>query len=284
MSLGVSLPSQTTLAALAEQFEVFLLDQFGVLHDGLRPYEGAVAALEFLQAQGKQVALISNSGKRAEVNLQRMETLGFARDLFQQVVTSGEVAHSLFQQELSSLGLRPGARYYAIARDPDRSALAGTSLQEVSSVNEAEVILLLGSEADRETLDTTLDELRPAWERALPCVCLNPDKWMLTASGLVPGSGAIADRYAEQGGSVFWIGKPYPQIYEFAQRLLKFERSDAVAIGDSIEHDVAGAVRFGCSGVLVRSGILHAASPEELKALMEEHQAQPRFVLERFAP
>ncbi len=276
---GVTL---TTVAQLAEAFDVFLLDQFGVLHNGQEPYPGALDALERLQAAGKQVILLSNSGKRAEVNQVRMERLGFSRDLFQRLVTSGEVAHALFQEQLTSLGLQEGARCFIISRDTDRSALDGTSLQEVPSAEEADVVILMGSEADREAVEVTLKRLQPALDRNLPCVCLNPDKWMLTPSGLCAGSGTFAEHYETQGGAVLWIGKPYPEIYHFAQQHGGFSQDEAVAIGDSIEHDIAGATRFGCAGALVRSGILVDATPDELEQLMTEHQARPQFELPTF--
>ncbi len=271
-----------TVAGLAEQFEVFLLDQFGVLHNGQEPYPGAIDALERLQHAGKRVILLSNSGKRAEVNQVRMERLGFGRELFQRLVTSGEVAHALFQDQLDSLELEEGARCLVLSRDTDRSALNGTSLQEVATAEEAEVVILMGSEADREAVEVTMKRLQPALDRELPCVCLNPDKWMLTPSGLCAGSGTFAERYEALGGTVLWIGKPYPEIYRFAQQHEPFSLENGVAVGDSIEHDIAGAVRFGCAGALVRSGILVEATPEELEQLIAEHQARPHFELPTF--
>ena len=53
---------------LAERFDVFILDQFGVLHDGVAPYSGAVETLVRLQELGKRTLLLSNSGKRSAPN------------------------------------------------------------------------------------------------------------------------------------------------------------------------------------------------------------------------
>ena len=46
-----------------------------------------------------------------------------------------------------------------------------------------------------------------------PAICCNPDKLMLTSSGLLPAPGAIAALYEGKGGKVTWIGKPYRDIY-----------------------------------------------------------------------
>ena len=80
------------LGAIAQSFDLFLIDQFGVLHDGHRPYDGAVDCLKRLKAAGKTVVLLSNSGKRASANVARLEQFGFPRSAFDHVVTSGEVA------------------------------------------------------------------------------------------------------------------------------------------------------------------------------------------------
>ena len=80
------------LSALVEHFDLFMIDQFGVLHDGTAPYDGTIDCLEKLKANGKGVILLSNSGKRAVDNISRLANLGFSRELFDDVVTSGGVA------------------------------------------------------------------------------------------------------------------------------------------------------------------------------------------------
>lgn len=62
---------------LADRFEIFILDQFGVLHDGTAPYPGAVETLVKLKQAGKRTLLLSNSGKRSAPNEARLERLGF---------------------------------------------------------------------------------------------------------------------------------------------------------------------------------------------------------------
>ena len=274
---------ETTVAHLAEQFTTFLLDQYGVLHNGQEVYPGTLDALQQLQEAGKTVILLSNSGKRAENNYHRMEKLGLGRELFQAVVTSGEVGHYLFTQGLAKLGLSEDANCWVISRDEDRSPLQGSTLVEVDEPGSAEIVILSGSRGDSESWDLCVQRLQPALERKLPCVCLNPDKWMLTPSGLAYGAGTIADYYEAQGGKVHWIGKPYPEMYAFAQEAQGFTLGEVVAVGDSIEHDILGAKRFGCQGAWVRGGILRDASASEVQQVITEHQARPDFQMESFA-
>ena len=122
----------TSLEEISHNYETFLLDQYGVLHNGQSIFVGVIEALQNLQAAQKTVILLSNSAKRAEKNYQRMEQLGLKREFLQGVVTSGEVGHYLFTRGLSELGLEDGSRCWVLARDEDRSPLLGSTLKEVA--------------------------------------------------------------------------------------------------------------------------------------------------------
>lgn len=264
-------------------FDAFLVDQFGVLHDGTRPYPGAVDALAALGQEGRRVVLLSNSGRRAAPNEARMLKLGFRPGSWDHFVTSGEVA---WRHLSASLGGRrqgePKLRCLLLARGGDQSATEGLPVQRVASGDEADLVLLSGSETDRLDLDHYRRLLQPAAARKVECICTNPDKIMLTPEGPRPGAGALADLYASMGGPVTWIGKPYPEIYEAALALLG-KQGRIACIGDSVEHDIAGGAGAGLSTVLVATGILASSSAEQKAALFLRHQVTPDYLLPRFA-
>jgi HAD superfamily hydrolase (TIGR01459 family) len=272
------------LSPLLDRYDVFLIDQFGVLHDGITPYPGAIDALLRLKAAGKTVVLLSNSGKRAWPNERRIEMLGFRPGSWDLFVSSGEVAWRKFAGEMGEPALRPGTKCLLIARDSDLSAIDGLGLETVPDGTVADIILLSASEGDRYPLEHYEALLKPAAKRGVRLVCTNPDKIMLTQVGPRFGAGRIADLYAELGGTVEWIGKPYPEIYEAALRLAgNPDRSRVVGIGDSVEHDIAGAKGAGLSAVLVRSGVLADLGADGLEALYAEHGARPDHTVARFA-
>ena len=105
---------------------------------------------------------------------------------------------------------------------------------------------------------------------------------MLTPQGLAYGAGKIAEHYESAGGKVLWIGKPYDEMYRYAEREYSFEKIRTVAIGDSIEHDIQGAKKFGIAGAWVRDGILRDASDQEINAEIQKHEAQPDFQMNHF--
>ena len=77
----------TTLRVLADQFDAFFIDQFGVLMDATGAYPFAIDSVKRLSELGKPMILLSNSGKRAFKNEERLTRLGFEVCLFTKVIT-----------------------------------------------------------------------------------------------------------------------------------------------------------------------------------------------------
>jgi ribonucleotide monophosphatase NagD (HAD superfamily) len=99
-------------------------------------------------------------------------------------------------------------RSYLIGKDGEDYGFDGITF--VENPHDADVILILGSNAPKTSLEQYRERLSGL---TLPAICCNPDKLMLTPQGLMPAPGAIAAIYEEMGGKVTWIGKPYPAIY-----------------------------------------------------------------------
>jgi ribonucleotide monophosphatase NagD (HAD superfamily) len=82
---------------------------------------------------------------------------------------------------------------------------------------------------------------------------------------------------------VTWIGKPFPEIYTAALQAVGdpvLER--VVGIGDSVEHDIAGARSAGARSALVRTGVLTNLSDQEIDQLEQRYDAVADYVLASF--
>eukprot|EP00536_Pseudo-nitzschia_multiseries_P004522 jgi/Psemu1/188199/e_gw1.75.139.1 len=83
---------------IADDYDVFLLDMWGVMHDGIRPYEGVPEVVQKLREAGKKLIILSNSSKRRSNSVKMLRKLGFEpEDDFSEIITSGEVAHHLLR-------------------------------------------------------------------------------------------------------------------------------------------------------------------------------------------
>ncbi|MFB2551967.1 TIGR01459 family HAD-type hydrolase [Ensifer soli] len=264
---------------LVDRFDAFLIDQFGVLRDATGPYPGAPETLTRLKEAGKRIVILSNSGKRSAENSVRLEKLGFVPGSWDWFLTSGEVAWRL----LSAEGEGAERACLLVSRDGDTSALDGLNLRRTESGAEADVVLLAASEGDVHPIGHYEALLAPAARRDVPCLCTNPDKIMLTKDGTAYGAGRIAELYEDLGGTVRWIGKPFPDIYATARAFLDGIPPERICcIGDSIEHDIAGAAGAGLASLLVTTGILEHATDGERETLYAEHGAVPDFLTPKF--
>lgn len=270
------------LAAISDRFDAAILDQWGVLHDGAKAPPGAVEAITAMKAAGKKMAVLSNSARFGSDSAGKLVALGYPQGTFEGVVTSGETTYDLLRDRGDPLFAGLGRKVLLIAREP--TLINGLDYQPVD-VESAEFVLLGSSTAPEKSLAkdfaATLDR---AAARGLPLVCANPDRAGLAATGLIEGPGYLAAYYEKIGGTARYLGKPHPEVYARASALLgNVPPHRIIAVGDSLEHDIAGGRRFGCLTAFVEAGI-HAADlaePDGFTHLCANYGATPDFVISR---
>ncbi|MEX3016139.1 TIGR01459 family HAD-type hydrolase [Gymnodinialimonas hymeniacidonis] len=232
-----------SLMDVADQFDAIVLDQWGVLHDGTTPYPGAVDALHALRSTGKPLAVLSNSGKRASPNADRITAMGFPADAFHTVMTSGEA----LWQDIAA-GRVPHSRFTAITRDEGDAERWAEGLSITLTDTDPDAVLLMGlpdAGADHSLSD-------------LPVYCTNPDRASPRAGGAtVVSPGALAHAHKDAGGDVTFYGKPHAPIFRAVEAALG--TTNLLMVGDSLEHDIAGGHGAGWSTAFIRGG-LHASA------------------------
>ena len=260
-------------------FDLFLFDQFGVLHNGVAAYPGMHQEISVLKSANKQVSVISNSGKRAVVNAARLARFGFDTVLIDKVYTSGEVAWQFLRDQFDDKrDVEPTV--YVIGNGDDRSAIAGLPLLETPDIDKATLILIAGRGSPSRSLAEFGTLFVSPISRDVSALCTNPDHLSLgPGEQLLEGPGQIAMTYESMGGQCRYIGKPHGEIYAHIQRDTGVPANRILCIGDSIEHDIVGAHNAGCASMLVRTGILQASDEMTLAQLMKTH-ATPDYVLE----
>lgn len=282
------------LGAIAEDYGLFVIDQWGVLHDGVTAHPGAIDAMQRLRAlstrTGAGIALLSNSGKRVSASYDRLAALGIGRDLYDLVVTSGEEVHRGLLQRGRPDATDPfyadlGRRFLGFWWDDDRGILEDCDVEEVDAIDEADFILCSGT--DRQTLDAYRPTLARALERGLPMTCANPDRVSVQPDGtLKMCPGAVAEEYERMGGRVRWHGKPQREVYERIRAHFG-TTARGLGIGDSLQHDIRGAVDSGLDSLFIAGGIhrddlSRPLVPAELDALAENRGVTPTHAAEGF--
>ena len=279
------------LSAIADHYGLFLVDQWGVLHNGETAHDGAAKTLRALREAGKKIVILSNSSKRIAVTTQRMAAMGFDASCYDHCVASGEEVWRALSSRSDPFYAALGRRCFLFTWDNDKRLFEDLDLIEVDAVAEADFILNIGTQSGLPDVRVYDAILREAAARDLPMICANPDFVSVAPDGgLAICPGTTARRYEELGGRVDYRGKPHAPVYRTCFSL-EPDCGPAVAIGDSLHHDIGGANRAGIDSVLIAGGI-HARElaaneegcidKERLDALCRSEGQAPTYVLPRF--
>ena len=245
-------------APLADKYDGFILDLWGVIHNGIIPYSGALDCLRRLA--GRPVLLLSNAPRRADSVQRTLRRIGIADALYTHILTSGEATWQALKDRTDPWFASLGPRVYHLGPARDRGVLDELGLEIVPEPNKADFALNTGPDDERESSGLTgfTSELTACLRANLKMICANPDLEIVRGDQRILCAGALAAWYAERGGDVRWIGKPDPAIYEQALSMLNLPAALVLAVGDSLRTDIAGAAGAGLNSVWVLGGI-HAA-------------------------
>lgn len=244
-------------APLAERFDGFILDLWGVVHDGVKPYPGAVDCLARLKQAGRRCVLLSNAPRRAGAAQAAMRAMGIADDLYAGILTSGEAVHIALRDRDDAWFAALGARVFHLGPERDRNVIETLPLIRVERPEEAEFVLNTGP--DDHQAGQAVEDFAPVLDACLaarlPMVCANPDLEVIRGGVRVICAGALAQRYGAMGGEVRSLGKPDPAIYPRVFAMLGLDPARVMAVGDALRTDIAGAAAVGIASAWVLGGI-----------------------------
>ena len=273
-------------ADLASQYDGFILDLWGVIHDGIAPFPAALHCLQ--QLAGKPILLLSNAPRRASAVAGTLRALGIADSLYSHILTSGEATWQALHDRTDPWFASLGQRVYHLGPVRDRNVIAGLGLQIATAPSHADFVVNTGPDDERDAagLEAFTDELAACLHAALPMICANPDLEIVRGDQRILCAGALAQWYEGQGGQVRWIGKPDPAIYTRALGTMGLEKNRVLAVGDSLRTDIAGAANAGIDSAWVLGGI-HASEVNGDHARAVDMAAAaglvPKMILDGFA-
>ena len=243
-----------SITQLPKTYAVWFLDIWGVLHNGVRPYSGAVDACQTFRAQGGRVVLVSNSPRPREGVALQLDAVGVPRDAYDAILTSGDVSRGL-------IAAHDGETVFHLGPERDLPVYRGLNVT-LGDPGEARAVVCTGLFDDEvETPDDYRDCLAACHARGLEMICVNPDIKVERGGRIIYCAGALAQAYQEIGGKVLYAGKPHKPIYDAALRIAgevcegTIEAAKVLAIGDGAKTDIAGAIAAGIDAVYVASKV-----------------------------
>ncbi|GBQ37387.1 TIGR01459 family HAD-type hydrolase [Gluconacetobacter azotocaptans] len=244
-------------APLAARYDGFIVDLWGVVHDGVAPYPGARDCLARLCGMGRRVVLLSNAPRRVDVVREGLRAMGVTDDLYDGIMTSGEYTRGLLRGRTDPWCAGLGRRMFHMGAPKDFNLFEGLDLEQVTDPASADFILNTGPDQDRGENDPApyLPVLAACAAHGLKMICANPDMEVIRGGRRLICAGLLASLYEQKGGEVRWIGKPYPEVYQPVLDMLGLPRDRVLAVGDALATDMRGAQRVGVDGCWVLGGI-----------------------------
>ena len=224
------------LRDIQSQYDVFLFDQYGVLHDGMNIFDGVKETLAFLKENNKTISLVSNTSRRAKDATQDLEKLKLGIN-FDLTFTSGELCYdflrdNLLQPDPSNLEFKlRGSKCCYISFNTQSPSILSELGIECVGINEADFILLSGTHllhlnseesialniVDSGKIDDIIKHtLLIAKQSNIPIICSNSDMTAINRNKKQFMPGVIAREYEQMGGFVKHFGKPHSAIFEEA--------------------------------------------------------------------
>jgi HAD superfamily hydrolase (TIGR01459 family) len=254
--MGSDIAMLAGIGGIVEHYDGVILDVWGVLHDGAKPFPFVLETLHRLREGGKKSLVLSNAPRRAAPVSKRLGEIGIARELYDHIHTSGEETWQHLTRRDDAFHAALGRLCYHIAPSRESDVLDGLDLERVDDIAAAEFIYNTGPWGWDENVEGYEDMLQAARRRDLPMVCANPDLVVHHLGRRAICAGAIAQRYEAIGGTVRWHGKPYPGVYKRALELMGIgDPKRILAIGDSLRTDIAGANAAGIDAIVIAGGI-----------------------------
>jgi HAD superfamily hydrolase (TIGR01450 family) len=246
-----------SLSPAVRPYDHVLLDLDGTVWVGGAAIPGAIDAVAALREAGKAVLFLTNDVRIGpEAFVRKLWSLGFQASLGDVLSVGAAVQFWLAQSE------RRGSAYVVGAQAlVDHVAAAGYRIVNGTTFAPRADIVVVGGHDD-----FVFEELKIATQAVLRGATLigaTRDATFPMPDGQWPGTGAILAAIETATGRKAdrVMGKPESPMYEAARDRLGAGR--ALAVGDRLDSDIAGAQRAGIHSALVLTGVTTRTQAEE---------------------
>ena len=279
-----------SLADLSGRYDALFCDLWGCLHDGIKPFPAAVAALRAFRASGGKVILVTNAPRPKSSVVKQLDAMGLPRDAWDDVATSGDASQAAMLlgavgTSIHHIGAPKDEPFFTDFEDDLRDLAAQTQITRVP-LPEAEGIICTGLADDlTETPADYRAQLLFGKTKGLKMLCANPDLIVDMGERRLYCAGALAQAYQDMGAEALYYGKPHPPIYDLARRRLGMDDPRILCVGDGIGTDVQGGMGEGLDTLFITGGIAaahfgpnpNAPDPALLESWLAGQQMSPTF-------
>ena len=261
------------LKEIYHKYDVFFIDLWGVVHNGVQLYPGAIEVLENLNRLSKRFVLLTNAPRPSKNVEQFLLNLKMKKIFVKTVFTSGEVALKSLEKKIY------GEKFYHLGPKRDSDLFKGFENNK-RNLEESDFILCTGLFENKEdSLDFYKNLLKKHTQMKM--VCTNPDLIAHRGSSEEYCAGTLAAIFEELGGKVIYFGKPYSAIYNFCIK----KNETPLVVGDNIRTDIKGANNMKFDSLFITGGVhkdeFLNLSPDKYDKILEQYKTKTDYYLKK---
>ena len=270
-----------SLKEIEDKYDIFFIDLWGVIHNGLQLFESIENVLNRLKKKNKVIFFITNAPRRSFVIADQLNDFGLSQTFYDRIISSGEITWLSLKKNYEK------KKCFMIGPPRDYHLVEGLDIEVVEDYsNGVDIIINTGPWGDNDILENYTDLLNSLIKFNSLMICSNPDKTVIRGKNFMICAGLLAEYYEKIGGKVIYYGKPHNNIYEFCYKLIEGVNKILV-IGDSLENDIKGANLQKLDSVLITDGIHRDVNnnkdidKEKLDDLIKKKNIKPKFVMRK---
>ena len=256
------------LKSIINEFELFFIDIWGVLHNGVNLFQNSIQVLNELEENQKKYVLLTNAPRPNLDVINFLKRMGLDKNKCQKVYTSGEAALSYLNSNWKN------SKFFHIGSTRDFNLFKLFEKNKVNNISEAELLLCTGLfDNYDEDLNFYKSLLKNEIDKKM--ICTNPDLVVDRGEKREFCAGSIAKVFEEIGGKVNYFGKPYPLVYNQAADV---KGKKVLCIGDNLNTDIRGANLQNFSSLLILNGIHKNEADYSYEKLFEKYNVSVNYV------
>ena len=233
------------LRSIAENYDIFYIDLWGVIHNGINLHNNAIEALVEITKTKKQYVLLTNAPRPNKTVKSFLEKMGMNKEIREKVYSSGEAALNYLKKELLD------DKFYHIGPTRDFDLFLDFKKNKTQDIKESSYLLCTGLfEEQGENLDYYKELFKKHVNKKM--ICTNPDLIVDRGNKRELCAGSVALVFEKMGGKVIYFGKPFPEVYN---QSIDNKQKKVLSIGDNLNTDIKGANLLNYDSLLILNGI-----------------------------
>ena len=256
---------QSGLKSIVDSYDLFFIDIWGVVHNGIRLYDNSIEVLENLSNLNKEFILLTNAPRPSSTVVNFLKKMGLNK-FFENVFTSGEAALKYLIKDLKNkkfFHIGPSTRDFELFKSFEKN--------KVLNIKDADYLLCSGLFDDHSD---NLNYYKSLFSEHISkkMICTNPDLIVDRGDKREYCAGSVAKIFEEIKGEVIYFGKPYPPVYNLSSET---KNKKVLCIGDNLNTDIKGANIQNYDSLLITSGIhRYEISKIKLNNVIEKYKAK----------